>query len=198
MGFEVQGGGRDLVFPHHEMTASQAHVAFDDHPFAQAYVHTGLVGLDGEKMSKSRGNLVLVSQLREQGRDPMAVRLALLAHHYREDWSWTPTTGPAPSSAWTAGGRPSRPAPTATPPRWWTPYAPRWPATSGPPPRCSPSTSGRPATGEAETVRSQPPATPCSASRSDRRSLRLADGQRELARPGGTGPRVSMLTSSVA
>ena len=89
MGFEVQGGGRDLVFPHHEMTASQAHVAFDDHPFAQAYVHTGLVGLDGEKMSKSRGNLVLVSQLRAEGHDPMAVRLALLAHHYRDDWSWT-------------------------------------------------------------------------------------------------------------
>ncbi len=88
MGFEVQGGGSDLVFPHHEMSASQAQVAYGERPFAQAYVHAGMVGLDGAKMSKSLGNLVLVSRLREQGHDPMAVRLALLAHHYRSDWSW--------------------------------------------------------------------------------------------------------------
>ena len=59
-------------------------------PFARAYVHAGMVGLDGEKMSKSRGNLVFVSRLREDGVDPMAIRLALLAHHYRSDWEWTP------------------------------------------------------------------------------------------------------------
>ena len=88
MGLDVQGGGTDLAFPHHEMCASQAHVAEAAWPFARAYVHTGMVGLDGEKMSKSRGNLVFVSRLREDGVDPMAVRLALLAHHYRADWEW--------------------------------------------------------------------------------------------------------------
>jgi L-cysteine:1D-myo-inositol 2-amino-2-deoxy-alpha-D-glucopyranoside ligase len=58
-------------------------------PFARAYVHQGMVGLDGEKMSKSKGNLVLVSALRESGTDPMAIRVALLAHHMRTDWEWT-------------------------------------------------------------------------------------------------------------
>ncbi len=86
--FDVQGGGSDLVFPHHEMSASEAQVADPDHPFARAYVHAGMVGLDGEKMSKSKGNLVLVSRLRESGLDPRVVRLVLLAHHYRADWSW--------------------------------------------------------------------------------------------------------------
>ena len=86
--FDVQGGGSDLVFPHHEMSASEATVATGE-PFAQAYVHAGMVALDGEKMSKSKGNLELVSRLRENGHDPMAIRLALLAHHYRTDWEWT-------------------------------------------------------------------------------------------------------------
>ncbi len=86
--FDVQGGGSDLVFPHHEMSASEATVATGE-PFAQSYVHAGMVALDGEKMSKSKGNLELVSRLREIGRDPMAIRLALLAHHYRSDWEWT-------------------------------------------------------------------------------------------------------------
>src|SRR5690606_37592762 len=88
-GFDVQGGGSDLVFPHHEMSASEATVATGE-PFAQAYVHAGMVALDGEKMSKSKGNLELVSRLREAGHDPMAVRLALLSHQYRSDWEWTP------------------------------------------------------------------------------------------------------------
>ena len=86
--FDVQGGGSDLVFPHHEMSASEATVATGE-PFAQAYVHAGMVALHGEKMSKSKGNLELVSRLRDAGRDPMAIRLALLAHHYRTDWEWT-------------------------------------------------------------------------------------------------------------
>jgi L-cysteine:1D-myo-inositol 2-amino-2-deoxy-alpha-D-glucopyranoside ligase len=86
---DVQGGGSDLVFPHHEMSASEAQVADPEHRFARAYVHAGMVGYDGEKMSKSRGNLVLVSRLREAGVDPMAIRVALLGHHYREDWEWT-------------------------------------------------------------------------------------------------------------
>lgn len=84
---DVQGGGSDLVFPHHEMSASEAQV-LDGHRFAAAYVHAGMVGLDGEKMSKSKGNLVLVSRLREAGEDPMAIRLLLLAHHYRSDWMY--------------------------------------------------------------------------------------------------------------
>ncbi len=89
MGFDVQGGGSDLIFPHHEMSASGAQVATGEHPFARAYVHQAMVGLDGEKMSKSKGNLVLVSKERKAGTDPMAIRLALLAHHYRTDWFWT-------------------------------------------------------------------------------------------------------------
>lgn len=83
--FDVQGGGSDLIFPHHEMSDAQA-----DGAFARLYVHQGMVGYEGEKMSKSRGNLVLVSQLRAAGVDPMAIRLVLLAHHYREDWEYTP------------------------------------------------------------------------------------------------------------
>ena len=86
--FDVQGGGTDLIFPHHEMCAAEARVA-TERPFAKAYVHSGMVGLDGVKMSKSKGNLVLVSELRESGVDPMTIRLALLANHYRDDWDWT-------------------------------------------------------------------------------------------------------------
>ncbi|MFE4825390.1 cysteine--1-D-myo-inosityl 2-amino-2-deoxy-alpha-D-glucopyranoside ligase [Streptomyces sp. NPDC056672] len=89
MGFDVQGGGSDLAFPHHEMGASHAQVLTGEHPFARAYVHAGMVGLNGEKMSKSKGNLVFVSTLRHEGVDPAAIRLALLAHHYRSDWEWT-------------------------------------------------------------------------------------------------------------
>lgn len=88
-GFDVQGGGSDLVFPHHEMSAGHGQVLHPGQPFAQAYVHAGMVGYDGEKMSKSRGNLVFVSALRNSDIDPMAIRLALLRHHYRSDWEWT-------------------------------------------------------------------------------------------------------------
>jgi L-cysteine:1D-myo-inositol 2-amino-2-deoxy-alpha-D-glucopyranoside ligase len=98
--FDVQAGGSDLIFPHHEMSASHARVAFGGagapgmadaggEAFARRYVHAGMVRLDGEKMSKSLGNLVFVSALREAGTDPMAIRLAVLAHHYRDDWDWT-------------------------------------------------------------------------------------------------------------
>ncbi|MEU4098967.1 cysteine--1-D-myo-inosityl 2-amino-2-deoxy-alpha-D-glucopyranoside ligase [Streptomyces sp. NPDC026673] len=89
MGFDVQGGGSDLAFPHHEMGASHAQVLTGEFPMAKAYVHAGMVALHGEKMSKSKGNLVFVSQLRRDGVDPAAIRLSLLAHHYREDWEWT-------------------------------------------------------------------------------------------------------------
>jgi L-cysteine:1D-myo-inositol 2-amino-2-deoxy-alpha-D-glucopyranoside ligase len=87
--FDVQGGGSDLLFPHHEMSAAHAEVATGRWPFARAYVHAGMVGLDGEKMSKSRGNLVFVSRLRAAGVDPGALRLALLGAHYRSDREWT-------------------------------------------------------------------------------------------------------------
>jgi L-cysteine:1D-myo-inositol 2-amino-2-deoxy-alpha-D-glucopyranoside ligase len=88
--FDVQGGGRDLEFPHHEMSAAEAQAAFPGMTFAESYVHTGMVGYEGEKMSKSRGNLVFVSRLRDQGHSAMAVRVALLSHHYRTDWEWMP------------------------------------------------------------------------------------------------------------
>jgi L-cysteine:1D-myo-inositol 2-amino-2-deoxy-alpha-D-glucopyranoside ligase len=93
MGFDVQGGGSDLVFPHHEYSAVHAEALTagtgKDTPFAQAYVHAAMIGLDGAKMSKSRGNLVFVSRLRGDGVDPMAIRLALLSGHYRTDRQWT-------------------------------------------------------------------------------------------------------------
>jgi L-cysteine:1D-myo-inositol 2-amino-2-deoxy-alpha-D-glucopyranoside ligase len=85
---DVQGGGDDLVFPHHELGAAEAEVITGQHPFARAYVHQAMVGYQGEKMSKSKGNLVLVSALRRSGVDPMAIRLALLAHPHREPWEW--------------------------------------------------------------------------------------------------------------
>jgi L-cysteine:1D-myo-inositol 2-amino-2-deoxy-alpha-D-glucopyranoside ligase len=88
--FDVQAGGNDLIFPHHEMSASHARVALaDGGAFARRYIHAGMVRLDGEKMSKSLGNLVFVSGLLADGADPMAVRLAVLAHAYGRDWDWT-------------------------------------------------------------------------------------------------------------
>jgi L-cysteine:1D-myo-inositol 2-amino-2-deoxy-alpha-D-glucopyranoside ligase len=89
--FDVQAGGVDLVFPHHEMSASHARVALApiEDAFARVYAHAGMVSYQGKKMSKSLGNLVFVSRLLADGVDPMAVRMALLAHHYRSDWEWT-------------------------------------------------------------------------------------------------------------
>ena len=91
--FDVQAGGTDLVFPHHEMSGSHTRVACasaeDGHVFARVYAHSGMVAYQGAKMSKSLGNLVFVSRLRAAGVDPMAIRLALIAHHYRADWEWT-------------------------------------------------------------------------------------------------------------
>jgi L-cysteine:1D-myo-inositol 2-amino-2-deoxy-alpha-D-glucopyranoside ligase len=89
MGIDVQGGGSDLRFPHHEYSAAHAEALTGEWPFARHYVHAGMIGLDGEKMSKSRGNLVFVSKLRGAGVDPMAIRLALLDGHYRADREWT-------------------------------------------------------------------------------------------------------------
>ncbi|MFD0776076.1 cysteine--1-D-myo-inosityl 2-amino-2-deoxy-alpha-D-glucopyranoside ligase, partial [Streptomonospora algeriensis] len=88
-GFDLNGGGDDLVFPHHEMGAAEARSATGTGPHSRAYMHVGMVGLDGEKMSKSRGNLVFASELRKRGVDPMAVRVAMLPHHYRSTWQWS-------------------------------------------------------------------------------------------------------------
>ncbi|PWU43521.1 cysteine--1-D-myo-inosityl 2-amino-2-deoxy-alpha-D-glucopyranoside ligase, partial [Micromonospora globispora] len=86
---DVQGGGNDLLFPHHECSAAHAERLTGQAPFADHYVHAGMIGLNGEKMSKSKGNLVFVSRLRADKVDPMAVRLALMSGHYRTDRSWT-------------------------------------------------------------------------------------------------------------
>ena len=85
---DIQGGGSDLIFPHHEMCAAQAHV-ITGKELASTYVHAGMIGLDGEKMSKSKGNLVFVSRLVASGVDPMAIRWGLMSDHYRSDRMWS-------------------------------------------------------------------------------------------------------------
>ncbi len=84
---DIQGGGSDLIFPHHEMSAAQGK-AINGKEFATSYVHAGMIGLDGEKMSKSKGNLVFVSKLINAGVNPIAIRIALMSHHYRQDHMW--------------------------------------------------------------------------------------------------------------
>ena len=83
---DVHGGGRDLAFPHHECEAAQSE-SVTGVPFVRHWLHVGLVGLEGAKMSKSLGNLVFVDDLVARA-EPTAVRLALLAQHYRGDWEW--------------------------------------------------------------------------------------------------------------
>ncbi|ASU79265.1 cysteine--1-D-myo-inosityl 2-amino-2-deoxy-alpha-D-glucopyranoside ligase [Actinopolyspora erythraea] len=103
IGFDLQGGGSDLAFPHHEFSAAHAEALTGQHPFAGHYSHAGMVGLDGQKMSKSKGNLVFVSRLRGDRVDPMAIRLALLSGHYRSDRSWNAdllTNGAARLARW--------------------------------------------------------------------------------------------------
>ena len=85
---DIQGGGSDLIFPHHEMCASQARV-LTGKELAATYVHSAMIGLDGEKMSKSKGNLVFVSKLVNAGVDPMVIRFALISQHYRADRMWS-------------------------------------------------------------------------------------------------------------
>lgn len=85
---DIQGGGSDLIFPHHEMCGAQAHV-MTGKELAATYVHAGMIGLDGEKMSKSKGNLIFVSRLVAESTDPMAIRWALMSHHYRSDQMWS-------------------------------------------------------------------------------------------------------------
>lgn len=87
--FAIQGGGRDLVFPHHEFSAAHAEAALDTPRMAGHYVHAGMIELGGEKMSKSLGNLEFVSRLRDRGIDPSVIRLGLFAGHYRSDRPWS-------------------------------------------------------------------------------------------------------------
>ena len=85
---DIQGGGSDLIFPHHEMSAAQSR-SINGQRFARSYVHAGMVGLDGEKMSKSLGNLVFVSKLVNSGVNPAAIRWALMGHTYSSDLMWS-------------------------------------------------------------------------------------------------------------
>jgi L-cysteine:1D-myo-inositol 2-amino-2-deoxy-alpha-D-glucopyranoside ligase len=86
--FDVLGGGTDLVFPHHEMSVSHSRAITGLDQPARLTMHTGMLHYDGQKMSKSLGNLVFVSDLLERGVGPAALRLALISRHYREDWEW--------------------------------------------------------------------------------------------------------------
>ena len=85
---QIQGGGSDLIFPHHYMSEQIVRAAYG-RGFANNYVHSAMIHLDGEKMSKSKGNLVFVSKLLNQGIDPMVIRWALLSGHYQQDRSWS-------------------------------------------------------------------------------------------------------------
>ena len=83
---DLHGGGGDLIFPHHECSAAQSE-CLTGQPLARHWLHGCLVGKDGHKMSKSLGNLVFISDLRKEW-DPRAIRLMVLANHYRHDWEW--------------------------------------------------------------------------------------------------------------
>ena len=191
--FDVQAGGSDLVFPHHEMSASHARVALApaEGAFARVYVHAGMVSYHGEKMSKSLGNLVFVSSLLADGVDPMAIRMALLAHHYRSDWEWTDAVlgdAEARLARWRAAlaraeaavpesGAPADAARRVRPKWCWRACAPACATTSTPPVRSPSWTAGpmpcspnpRPASPLATwpaPASSRPPSTPCWASAS--------------------------------
>jgi L-cysteine:1D-myo-inositol 2-amino-2-deoxy-alpha-D-glucopyranoside ligase len=102
---DLHGGGSDLIYPHHECEAAQSEAATGS-VFVRHWMHVGMVCLDGEKMSKSLGNLVFVGDLLKDW-DPAAVRLAILAHHYRPAWHWDDSAMPAASerlAAWRAAG----------------------------------------------------------------------------------------------
>ncbi len=102
---DLHGGGSDLIFPHHECESAQSEAATGE-PFVRHWMHPAMVHMDGEKMSKSLGNLVFVSDLRKEW-DPRAIRLAAHAHHYRTPWEWDDTVLPTAAvrlEAWTAAG----------------------------------------------------------------------------------------------
>ncbi|MDQ1401848.1 MAG: L-cysteine:1D-myo-inositol 2-amino-2-deoxy-alpha-D-glucopyranoside ligase [Actinomycetota bacterium] len=102
---DLHGGGRDLVFPHHECEAAQSEAATGE-LFVRHWMHTPMVRLDGGKMAKSVGNLVFVSDLLKEW-EPDAIRLAISANHYRHDWDWTDDLMPAARARlerWRAAG----------------------------------------------------------------------------------------------
>ena len=102
---DLHGGGTDLIYPHHECEAAQSE-SVTGVPFVRHWMHVGMVCMDGEKMSKSLGNLVFVGELLKEW-DPAAVRLMILGHHYRSDWHWTDELMPAAAArleTWRAAG----------------------------------------------------------------------------------------------
>ena len=103
---DLHGGGTDLIFPHHECEAAQSEAATGE-PFVRHWMHVGMVGLGGEKMSKSLGNLVFVSDLLKEW-EPAVVRLAIISKHYRTAWEWDDGLLPAAASrlaAWRSAGQ---------------------------------------------------------------------------------------------
>ncbi|HXH55959.1 cysteine--tRNA ligase [Iamia sp.] len=102
---DLHGGGADLIFPHHECEAAQSEAATGE-PFVRHWMHQAMVRMDGEKMSKSLGNLVFVSDLRKV-HDARAIRLAVVSHHYRTEWEWDDAVMPAATERfdrWLAAG----------------------------------------------------------------------------------------------
>jgi L-cysteine:1D-myo-inositol 2-amino-2-deoxy-alpha-D-glucopyranoside ligase len=85
----IHGGGADLIFPHHESEIAQSEQATGQRPFVRTWVHTAMVSMDGEKMSKSLGNMVFVRDLLPRY-SVDALRLYLLGHHYRSVFEWAP------------------------------------------------------------------------------------------------------------
>jgi len=84
---DIHGGGLDLCFPHHECEIAQVKPVREHDPYVRYWMHTAMVGYQGEKMSKSLGNLVMVDQLMDTF-SPDVLRLYLASHHYREAWSY--------------------------------------------------------------------------------------------------------------
>ena len=100
---DLHGGGSDLIFPHHECERAQSE-SVTGQPFVRHWMHVAMVFKDGAKMSKSLGNLEFVDALRRIW-DPRAIRLAIIANHYRREWEWTDQLMPAATerlAAWSA------------------------------------------------------------------------------------------------
>jgi L-cysteine:1D-myo-inositol 2-amino-2-deoxy-alpha-D-glucopyranoside ligase len=85
---DIHGGGADLIFPHHECEIAQAEYASGQQPFARTWLHVAMLRYEGEKMSKSLGNLVMVRDLLEGGWSANSIRLLMARHHYREEWTF--------------------------------------------------------------------------------------------------------------